>query len=331
MSIYKQDSENNTSGTAVATANSANGSNVGFGNVNAGLTYSNAQAAHGVNSISVPTSAALNGPNWPVSTADRTFAGRFYVYATGLSSTDFILAQLQVNGGLSARVLFQGTGKIRLTTAGSVQRWTAAITYPLNQWVRIEFEGNIGTTASNCQIRILYYLGVSTTPVDQSTWITGIDLGGANGFLDQIYVYKYGAGTLAGSIWEDDLEYRTGSNYTGLIGPVPSATAPVPDAGSYVIAAPGAQFTLDGSGSTGTITSRSWTSVWPQTGAPAPTLTGATTSSPSATAGTAGSVYVYQQTVTNAGGSDSDTVNVMVTDAVEIAGGSDLIWNGTAW
>jgi len=329
MGIYKQDSEGNSNGAAVSVATSGSGSNVAFGNVNSGLTYSNAQAAHGTYSVSVPASVVHNGPNWPVLNGERTFAGRFYFYATGATSTDFVMLQLQVNGGLSARVLFQGTGKLRLTTTGAVQRWTSTNTYPLNQWVRVEFEGNIGTTASNGQIRILYYLGDSTTPVDQSAWITGIDLGGGSGSLEQIFVYKYGSGTLAGSLWEDDYEIRTGSDYNGLIGPVPSTTAPIANAGRYVIVAPGAQFTLDGTGTTGTVTGRSWTALWPQSGAP--TLTGSSTNTPTGTANIEGSVYVYQLTVSNSGGSTSDTTNVMVTTASSGSSSIDLTWNGTAW
>jgi hypothetical protein len=329
MGIYIQNSEGNTNGTVVTAANSGEGVNTPFGYANPGMTYSSTRAAHGTYSISVPASAQYDGANWPITTADRAFAGRFYFYATGASSSDFALVHATVNGTMSFRVLFQGSGRLRLTTKGSVQRWTSTNTYPVDQWVRVEFEGNIGTTNGNGQIRILYYVGDSTTPVDQSAWVTGIDLGGDTGTLENVFTHKYGTGTLAGSLWEDDYELRTGSSYNGLIGPVPSTSAPVANAGSYRIVAPGSQFTLDGSGSTGTITSRSWTALWPQSGAPA--LTGASTATPSGTANIEGSVYVYQLTVTNSGGSDTDTTNVMVTNGGGGTGGIDLIWNGTAW
>jgi len=330
MAIYKQNSEGNANGVTVTATNSdTDSSNTAFSNVNAGLTYSTTRAAHGTVSMSVPESVTYNGPNWDLNTADRTFAGRFYFYATGASTSDFALVQINVAGSSSVRVLFQGSGRLRLTTRGGTQRWTGTNTYPLNQWVRVEFEGNIGTTATNGQVRMLYYLGDSTTPVDQSAWITGIDLGGASGGLEDIYVYKFGSGNIDGLLWEDDIEFRTGSSYTGLIGPVPSTTAPVANAGRYVIVAPGAQFTLDGTGSTGTITGRSWTALWPQSGAP--TLTGSTGSTPSGTANIEGSVYVYQLTVSNSGGSSSDTTNVMVTTASSGSTSIDLIWDGTSW
>jgi hypothetical protein len=331
MAIFKQNSEGNTSGDVVTTTTSGLAGNTTFTYANPGLTYSSSQASHGTLSVSVPTSVDYNGAGWTV-TADRTFAGRLYFYATGAASTDFILFQLQVNGALSVRVLFQGAGKMRLTTKGSIQQWTATNTYPLNQWVRVEFEGNIGTTASNGQVRMLYYLGDSTTPVDQSPWVTGLDLGGGTGTIDHLYIYKYGSGTASGSLWEDDIEIRTGSSYSGLIGPVAS-TGPTADAGGYTVVPPATAFTLDGTGSTGSgssIVSWSWTALWPSSGAP--TLSGSSTSTATGTSNVEGSVYVYQLTVTDGNGaSDTDTANVLVTSSGGGAGGIDLIWDGSAW
>ena len=91
------------------------------------------------------------------------------------------------------------------------------------------------------------------------------------------------------------------------------------NAGADQTVAPGATVTLDGSGSTGT----NPTYKWAQTAGTPVQLAGDDTATPTFTAPTAADIsaavldtLTFQLTVTDAGGSNTDTVDVIVDDSV---------------
>jgi hypothetical protein len=100
--------------------------------------------------------------------------------------------------------------------------------------------------------------------------------------------------------------------------------APVADAGPDQTVAPGAAVTLDGSASTGT----NPTYAWIQTAGTLVQLAGDDTATPTFTAPTAADIsaavldtLTFQLTVTDANGSATDTVDVVIDDSVGRGGG----------
>lgn len=314
-----------TNNTGMTTGNTGGANGDAFSAVTVDAVFSDEQSHAGGMSMKTPSGSPAGYGRWVVS-GDRTAALRQYVYCTSNHSADYGIFNVYVNTAAAASVYFNAVSRLRLrSNIDAATLWTAANAFPLNQWVRTELTVEIGTTNSDGRARFVYYAGESLTPIEDSGWIENANLGGNTGTIDNVRFGKSGTGTYPGSLYIDSIALRTGSDYTGLIGPLSAPPAPVANAGLHQTVLTGSTVNLNGSASTDA-TSYAWSFIYPSSGAP--TLTGANTATPSFTAGTAGSIYALQLTVSN--GSQDDTA------IVHIATGSpsprtDLVWSGTEW
>jgi hypothetical protein len=320
-----------TNGAGMTTSNTA-GSGNAFTAVESALTFSNAHANTGT--LSAKLASVAGSSYGRVAIADRNVAGRFYVWFDAAHTADFMLWQTRISSGTTnsiATVLMDGANELRLRTgADGVNIWTAADSFPLNQWVRIEILQKQGVAANDGQLRIAYYLGESSTPIEISPWFTGLNLRGTEGATGAVYLAKVSGNTYAGNAYMDTVAINTGTDYADFIGPnVLPNVAPVANAGLDQFVQAGATVTLAGSATDadGNPLTYSWAFLWPSSGAPA--LIGTTTATPSFVAGPLGSVYTLQLTVSDGVATATDRVNVAVTP--ELGDQTEKIWSGTAW
>lgn len=329
MAIWQNSLNGGTNGTAISTGNSGGTSGDAFAAVTPNVTFSNAQYNSASMSASIGGGATSNYARMAVS--DRDIAYRFYVRFSVAHTGDYYLAQARLGSGTPTTytVLVNAANQMRVRNQTSgVNIWTAAASFPLNQWVRVEVIQHQGTTTSNGQLRVAYYVGASTTPIELSPWITGQDLGGATGVTTQVLFGKVSASAYSGTAFIDDIEVRSGTDFVDW---TIQNTAPVVHAGVDQFVQSGDSVSLSASVTdpdAGESHTYAWVFLWPSSGAPA--LTGGTSATPSFTAGSEGSVYALQVTVNDGDATDTDTVNIAVTPPL---GGSPnmMIWDGAVW
>lgn len=337
MAIRRNTFNGGTSGAGLSTSNSGGVSGDAFSAVESTLTFSSEQARDGSLSVKAPSASGSGYGRWSVS-GDRTAATRMYLYMTAAVSTsngDFITGRVDINGGavvISNMITSSSPSqRLRLRSTASANIWTSSSTLPLNQWVRVEMLVNIGSGASDGQARIAYYVGESATAIEDSGWVTGLNLGGDIGTIDNVRFGKSSSGTLDGAAYFDTIGLNTGSDYSGFIGPeAAQSTAPTAQAGtSQIGVAAGSTVSLNGSASTNA-TAYSWAFIYPSSGAPS--LSGANTATPSFTAGPTGAIYAIRLTASNSGQTDTDIVNVAVGSGASSGGAtSALVWTGSQW
>lgn len=213
MAIFRNTFEGGTNGTTVTVANSGGASGDAFTAAGA-MIFSSTQAAHGALSIrDTPSTSSV--VRWAISGV-AAVSIRSYVYFTATPSmaifrithaTDTTAAVVQVNTA----------NKLRLNAKSNTQLWVSTADIPLNQWLRIEAYFIQGATASSGQAQIAYYLGDSTTPIEQSAVITGANFGGDIGLFTQARAGSE-VTTNTQSTYYDDLAVNTGSDSNGFIG-----------------------------------------------------------------------------------------------------------------
>lgn len=220
MSLLRNTLEGGTNGTAVSAANSGGASGDAFSAVSANQLFATAQKHEGAMSANVTAAGFLQ---WSFPDATN-MAGRAYTFQTAgnagansdpigfyLANGDAILAA-RINSGNQLR-LYHGISTNFI--------WTPDFAIPLNQWIRWELLLEQGTTNANGRARLALYANNSPTPLIDSGWITGLDLGAASAKL--INRSRWGAyATSAGTAYIDDLALNTAVDYTGFIG----ATSP---------------------------------------------------------------------------------------------------------
>lgn len=159
--------------------------------------------------------------------------------------------------------------------------------------------------------------------------LIGTPLSGANaGMVGTITAARLGInGTVAAALVIDVDQIGFDDGVLTEMPPSITAASPIADAGAHQAVLPGATVQLDGTASTNT-TSYTWSFLWPASGAPS--LTDATTATPSFTAGPAGSVYTLQLVASNGAQTDTATVNVAVVPSLTEDTG-DLVWTGSQW
>lgn len=223
MAKIRNTAEGGTNGTTVTVANSGGASGDAV-SAAGGMVYSNTVAAHGSLSIrdTASTSSVLR---WVIGGVTGVSVRLYVRFAATPSmaitrithATDTTAAVVQINTA----------NRLRLNAKSSVQLWVAAADMPLNETIRVEAYFIQGATASSGQARIAYYLGDSTTPIEQSPVITGANFGGDLGTFTQARVGSE-VTTNTQVTYYDDIAINTGADSSGFIGPVPPPLPPSP-------------------------------------------------------------------------------------------------------
>jgi hypothetical protein len=283
----------------------------------AAITFDNTRAMHGSMSGKLAPAASATARIDYDSLNSNKLGVALYYYFTANPTDDTYICQFNSSAGrvVSLHLASGGTLKLRdFATASTANIWASTATIPLNQWVRIEVWAQVGTTTSNGQIKVAYYLGDSTTPV-QSTSLTAQDLQTTN--ISRFSFGKFNGSAYATPFWLDDVRYDDLA--TDLIGPTPTGTPPTVSTSSTLTVATGSTVTLTASASSVGSSIASLT-VAQQSGPASPTLSGSGTATPATrtfTAGTPGT-YVFLWTATDGNGltgSASQTVYVTTTSA----------------
>ncbi|MBG0828565.1 hypothetical protein HS041_12375 [Planomonospora sp. ID67723] len=166
--------EGGTNGVAVSVGNSGGASGDAFNEVS-GLTYANAQAAHGA----LSGSCGSNGYGALAMSGSGTRWARMYIRATSWSNPSSIESMRMIFGTryFSARPNASGLVEIKYFNGSSDSlQATGAVAAATSQWIRLEIQ--VSTPASSpasCTVR-LYNDADSLTPsetiTDASTAIT---------------------------------------------------------------------------------------------------------------------------------------------------------------
>lgn len=167
MALVTNSAEGGSNSVTVTTGNSGGASGTAFASVNAGITFSSAQKAHGSLAYAFAgTAATFNTVR--LDSADGTTSGfslRAYVYLTGYPSAETAFMQVQTGAGTNmASLNLSAAGKLRLMRSGGSytgQEFTNAI--PLNTWTRVTFRGTVSATAT---LNAAIYPGDSATATE---------------------------------------------------------------------------------------------------------------------------------------------------------------------
>lgn len=295
-------------GTTVTIGNSGGASGTAFVDVNSGVTYTNAQKAHGTWGYAhAGTAATFNTVTLGAGDGTTTgFSVRCYVRLTGYPSAETSFITVQTAGSVSVGGFnLDTTGHLKVVDTGSPGTFTTALS--LNTWYRVSIWCTIaaGTATMNASLYALDDpIGSHIETHTYTSRNTGSTAAGRCSFG------KLTNAPSMATYYFDDL--AVDFDRYSEIGPVAN-TPPTVDAGVNQNVSAGATVNLSASASDpdGSIASHAWTFDYPTSGAPA--LTGASTATPSFTAGSAGSLYVLRDTVTDNGGATaSDTVEVRV-------------------
>jgi hypothetical protein len=229
----------------------------------------------------------VSGPNTPTITTPTAVS----TTVTGLIQGTYVF-QLSLNGGAStSQVTITVNAAAPVANAGSNQ----TITLPTSS-VTLNGSGSTGTITSYSWTRVSGpNTPTITTPTAVSTTVTGL--------IQGTYVFQLSI---------------NGGVSTSQVTITVNAAAPVANAGSnQTITLPTSSVTLNGSGSTGTITSYSWTRV---SGPNTPTITTPTTVSTTVT-GLIQGTYVFQLSIN--GGVSTSRVTITVNAAPVANAGSN--------
>lgn len=223
MTVYKNSFDGGSPGVAVSTANSGGTSGTAFNAATTGVAYSSSQAHSGGVSATFTTDAATTYLAWYPG-ASMNLAARAYYYLTEANSGgEFHLIGLYEangNGVIMFRLSASNIVRLYKNIAPTSNTWAPSLTMPTGAWVRAELLVEQGTTTSNGRARAALFAGNSTTPIAESGWVTGLNLGAGTNTIAHVRFGKLGAGSNADGVFIDDLELRTGSDYAAtFIGP----------------------------------------------------------------------------------------------------------------
>lgn len=221
--------EGGTSGNTVTIGNSGGASGTAFTDVNSGVTYTNAQVAHGALAYAFAGTAATFNTVTLTSPATGTIVGcavRAYVYPTGYPSATTTFMALQTSAGVSmAGINLLSTGVVQVVESGGAFVGNFTTPLPLNEWTRIEIWID-GINAVTSIIDAAFYPGDSTTATESHQY-TGRDTGSAP--LGKVLYGKLTQAPGMTTYYLDDLAQN--SNTAQAIGPVSSTDAtPAPAA-----------------------------------------------------------------------------------------------------
>lgn len=313
-------------GTNGAVVGSGSGGGTAFAASDATVLYDSTIKAHGTLSARASSmgTAATNLNRFAL-TAETIVKNVIYVNVSALPTADLDLTNVFTTaGGSAAYGRINSAGKLRLAVTGGIFPWTATNTFPLNQWVRVELYANIGSSTTTGVVRLAYFLGDSTTAVEDSGTITGVNSG--DGSVNTYGASRFGKCTSSAHSlslnWDDVAAYTGTSALLGTAQPysAPASTPPTIVAGAkQVIGTPGSTVNLTSTPTLGTgtsISSYQWTPTsWPASLSGAPTITNPTSQTASFTP-TARGRYLFSVTCTDntAQTSAPATAEVDVTD-----------------
>lgn len=217
MSIIKQVFDQGTSGATITTGNSAGPNSTAFTAVT-GMTFSNVQKAHGSLSGALADNSSTNQLRYAMGGV-RKVAFRHYRHAGIAAAADHFMIRLHNSSDDSSAltILLNGANTLRINTK-TTNVWTASAAIPLNAFVRLEGYVQQGVANNDGIINFAYYLGDSTTAIQEVT-LTAQNLGGDISDLGNFRAGKLSGDVLGGIEYLDSLEIRTGADATGLIGP----------------------------------------------------------------------------------------------------------------
>lgn len=320
MAVITNNFEGGTDGVAITAANSGGASGTPFNAIwGTGFNYSASDATQGVMGAGVAGSAYGAG-QWSLATPTQIAIQMYFKPKAIPTSGDCYLMRLHKSGTRLFDVHVQGTGHLRIFDASGATVWTATNALVANTYYRLEAFVVAGATSSTGTIKVGYYLGNSTTPVETVYLNTAANVGTATNF-DILLVGKYNNAPEAYGF--DKFSYDPAA--TDFIGVSTNAPPTVSTpANQNVSAGASVSESVTASSTSGTISSYAWSFTYPTSGAP--TLTGASTANASFTAGAAGSLYVLQCVVT-----DSNALTTTVTTEVRVpTSGDATILSGAA-
>jgi hypothetical protein len=311
MAVVREDFESGTNGAAVTTSNTI------FDAVTAGIVFDNTVKAHGTLSAKFDATTGT-GRYCRKNISGTVIAESVYFRLDGESAADERLVVLTDTGGTTiAYLVANGAGRLRIGCTGNSNVWTAAAKYPLNTILRADIYVVAGSTSSNGIFDVGIYVGDSDTPIEAISHNTGLNIGGGGASFGQLRVGKC-SGTLAANAWFDDPRWDLSG--TGLLGPVANAAPTVSLTGNQNLAAGvTATVTVTAADSDGTIASYA-AAVDTANSTHNPTLTGATTSTPSFTTPSAPALITLDETVTDNGGA---TASATTEVRVPVSGSTD--------
>ena len=223
-------------GTVITTANSGGGAGTAVTTVTAGtgntFTFSSAAAHRGSLGMALNFGTTAGGTlAWDLNTTQRT-AVRFYVNIPALPTAQEYLANFRNGSANMATIGINSVGKLSVQNAAGagVSAGNAAATFPVNQWVRVEFAVTKGTTTTNGRIEYAYYLGDSTTPI--ATYDTGATVNTGTTDVALVRLGRTTTATEARILYYDDIAAQDIA--TGWIGVPTSNVAPNADLGPTV-------------------------------------------------------------------------------------------------
>ncbi|WP_431279884.1 hypothetical protein [Leifsonia poae] len=303
--------EGGSNGVAITNANSGGASGTAFDSAfGAGFLYSASDATQGTMGASV-AGGTFGAGQWNLPNSTKFSAKmKFTPKASPATSDAHLMRAHNGSGGRLFTVHINTAGKLRVDDAvGTSGVFTFSNVLAANTTYRLEAYVVAGTTTSNGTIKVAYYTGNSTTPVESTYLNSAANVGAASNFTS-LYMGKYT--NTAEAYGFDEFAFDTSlTDFIGVGTTTPPMVSTPPNQNVAVSAAVTAAVVA--SSSSGTISSYAWSYVYPVSGTGAPTLSGTTTNTVSLTAGSAGSLYTLQCIVT-----DSNALTTTVSTEVRV-------------
>lgn len=214
-----------TVGDIISTSNTGGSNGDAFTQVVAGTTlkWSSTQtylggavsaSANGAEGVRL--SWATGGPR----ITQAAFRGYFYLTSapTGGNANLFGMYTSAGTAPLTIRVATSGVVRVYSDSAAA-NIWAPSTPFPLNEWVRVEYIFNQGTSDSTGQAKFALYHGEDTTPFMESGLLTGLNLGYSSYTVTSCRIGKGDASTTAG-YYMSRVAFDHTAEYTGnFIGP----------------------------------------------------------------------------------------------------------------
>lgn len=229
MAKLRNTFDGGTNGTGMTVANTGGASGDAFAAVVVDAIFSNEWFETSPLSMKPPLTAAAGYGRW--NTVSRNSRHRVYFMVTGAITSDYNFLQLRINSATSVLTLrVNSAGILRVFAhAASANVWTASTALPYNQTIRAELLVEQGVANNDGRVKVAYYLGDSLTPIQESAWLTAINLRGDVGSIGETYIGKVQTTANAAALYLDTVAVDTDSDYaTTFIGPdvPPASVAP---------------------------------------------------------------------------------------------------------
>jgi hypothetical protein len=218
--------EESSSGTTITTGNSGGAGNNNFDSVFIGtgytVTYDNAHAAHGTQSMNVTagSTASEGGVYWVGSAGTQpTIYFRCYIYLTANPSGGAMDPVGVYSGATAAGIIgISRFGHIQLSDSSFSVKLIFTGVVPLSQWFRVE--GYVTGDPVNGIINAVQYNSMDSVTPTESHTVTGVN---TVGLLTAGIFGQDNSIASVGTIWLDDV----GLSNTGYLGPVAFSDPPV--------------------------------------------------------------------------------------------------------